>query len=162
MRGFPTIKWCLWLTAVVFLTVSASAGELASVEPAKDDKCPVCGMFVAKYPDWTAQIVYSGTDRLFFDGAKDLFKYYLDPSAYGGDRSGDKVQRIYVTEYYDLKPIDARNAFFVIGGDVYGPMGHELIPFSTIEGAKVFLRDHHGKRILRFDAITPEVIKPLQ
>ena len=49
-------------------------------------------------------------------------------------------------EYYDMNMIDARKAFFVIGSDIYGPMGNELIPLATEEDARNLLKDHKGKR----------------
>jgi nitrous oxide reductase accessory protein NosL len=36
-------------------------------------------------------------------------------------------------------------------------MGHELVPLATEEDAQEFLRDHAGKRILRFDEVTPDL-----
>jgi nitrous oxide reductase accessory protein NosL len=42
----------------------------------------------------------------------------------------------------------------VIGSDVVGPMGHELIPLRTREEAEEFQRDHQGKRLLCFDEVT--------
>jgi copper chaperone NosL len=50
----------------------------------------------------------------------------------------------------------------VVGSDVHGPMGHELIPFSTRAGAESFLADHHGKQILSFAEITPELVEELR
>jgi copper chaperone NosL len=66
-----------------------------------------------------------------------------------------------VKEYYSLTPLDARAAFFVIGSDVYGPMGSELIPFKTEKEAKSFKLDHKGTRILRFNDITRQAVKSL-
>ena len=43
--------------------------------PGPKDTCPVCGMFVAKYPHWTATVLYRDGHAHHFDGAKDLFKY---------------------------------------------------------------------------------------
>ncbi len=41
-----------------FLIVSyAFAEEVKPIKPSPKDKCPVCGMFVAKYPKWVAEIV---------------------------------------------------------------------------------------------------------
>ncbi len=62
-----------------------------------------------------------------------------------------------VTEHYEVKRIDARAAWFVIGSDVLGPMVHELIPLASRADAEEFMRDHHGKRILRFDQVTREL-----
>jgi len=71
------------------------------------------------------------------------------------------VAAIYVTEYYDLKFIDAHTAYFVIGSDVCGPMGRELIPFETLDDAKAFMKDHKGERILRFENVRERTIKKL-
>ena len=60
-----------------------------------------------------------------------------------------------------MKIIDAGKAFFVIGSDVYGPMGSELIPFVSESDAEGFKKDHEGKRILRFEDINPGIIKIL-
>jgi nitrous oxide reductase accessory protein NosL len=56
-------------------------------------------------------------------------------------------------------PIDARSAWFVIGSDVLGPMGQELIPFAREEEARGFMQDHHGRTVLKFDDITPVTLK---
>jgi len=37
-------------------------------------------------------------------------------------------------------------------------MGHELIPLETREDADEFMRDHKGKRILRFEQIEMELL----
>ena len=41
-------------------------------------------------------------------------------------------------------------------------MGHEFIPFSTLEAAESFSADHHGKEVLTFDEITPELVEALR
>ena len=98
---------------------------------------------------------------VFFDGAKDLFKYYFNLKKYNPEKTIQDIAAVYVTEYYEMKRIDARQAFFILGSDVYGPMGHELIPLATEADAKTFMKDHRGKRILRFEAVTPQVIETL-
>jgi len=147
---------------VLFLILSFAWGaEGSPLKLTKEDKCPVCGMFVYKYPDWVGQVIFTDGSGDFFDGAKDLFKYCFNLKKYEPGKKKEDIAAIYVTEYYDMKLIDARKAFFVIGSDVYGPMGHELIPFITEEDAKVFMKDHKGKRILRFEEITPKIIEKL-
>jgi len=78
-------------------------------------------MFVYKYPDWIAQIIFNDASIYFFDGAKDMFKFYLDLNKYVPHKTIDEITAIYVTEYYHMKLIDAKAAFFVIGSHVYGP-----------------------------------------
>ncbi len=41
---------------------------------------------------------------------------------------------------------------------MYGPMGHEPIPFEKEDDAKKFLKEHKGKKILRFQDITLKLL----
>jgi nitrous oxide reductase accessory protein NosL len=151
----------LWITAlgaVLLVSGSILAQVHEPVQPSEKDKCPICGMFVYKYPDWLAEIVFKDGSAVFFDGAKDLFKYYFQIQKYSPGITRKDIEAILVKEYYDIELMDARKALFVIGSDVYGPMGHELLPFAATEDAKSFMKDHKGKRILRFEEVTPNVI----
>ena len=126
--------------------------NLGIIKVSEDEKCPICGMFVYKYPKWAAQIFYK--DRYFsFDGVKDMMKYYFD--------NKDGISKMLVTEYYSQKAIKATDAYFVIGSDIYGPMGAELIPFDSLSKAKTFSMDHKGKRVLKFNEITQKEIYKL-
>ena len=147
------------LLALAALT--AASGSLAPLSPSSKDKCPVCGMFVAKYPDWLAQVRFKDQKTVFFDGAKDFFKYYFKIKSYHPARSVADVGAIYVTDYYALEPIAAVPAVFVVGSDVYGPMGRELIAFASTAQAEEFLRDHRGRQILRFEDVSPELLGTL-
>ena len=60
-----------------------------------------------------------------------------------------------------MSHVDGRTAFYVLGSDVYGPMGKELIPFAGEVEAREFLKDHGARRVLRFNEITPAVLKEL-
>ena len=156
------VKAFLIVTIIlIFFLVAASAAEFKPVQPGKKDKCPVCGMFVYKYPDWVGEIIFQDGSKSFFDGAKDLFKYYFNLKKYNPQKTRDDIAAIYVTEYYDMKLIDAKSAIYVIGSDVYGPMGKELIPFVSKADAEEFKKDHKGTRILKFEDINPGVIKKL-
>ncbi len=119
-------------------------------------------MFVAKYPDFLAEVVFSDGSYVFFDGAKDMFKYLLNMKKYNPRKSPGDLARVYVTDYYDLTLIDGLGAFFVMGSDVFGPMGRELIPFKTEADARGFLKDHQGKSMLKFNEVTPEVFNSLE
>ena len=149
----------------IFLFFSAIApawGEdKKDLKPSPKDKCPVCGMFVAKYPDFIAAIKFKDGAYAFFDGAKDMFKYYFDLKKYNFNKEQADIDSIRVTDYYDLSPINGSTAFYVVGSDIYGPMGRELIPFSKEADAREFLKDHKGKSLLRFQEVTPALIQTL-
>ncbi|BDY12427.1 nitrous oxide reductase accessory protein NosL [Hydrogenimonas cancrithermarum] len=146
-------------------------GKMGAAQPAagpdlsKQEKCPVCGMFVYKHPKWAAFIYYEKNGKLAhlaFDGVKDLMKFYFEPEKWGDYGDIKKhIKKIVVRDYYTLKPVWAKAAWYVVGSDVYGPMGNELIPFKTKAAAENFMRDHHGRKILRFDEITKELVYKL-
>lgn len=146
---------------ILFLLSVTFAGEGKSVKPSPKDKCPVCGMFVAKYPDFAAEIIFKDGSYAVFDGVKDMFKYYFNLKKYNPSKSESDIDSIYVTEYYKLALIDGLKAYYVIGSDIYGPMGKELIPFEKEKDAKEFMKDHKGESIVTLKEITYEVVKGL-
>jgi nitrous oxide reductase accessory protein NosL len=145
----------------LILVGTALAEELKVPAPGPKDTCPVCGMFVARYPEWIATVLYKDGHAHHFDGAKDLFTYLLDMPRWAPGHSAGDIATIAVTDYYALARIDARGAWYVVGSDTLGPMGHELIPLGTREDAEGFLTDHAGRRILRFEDVTQELIRDL-
>jgi len=149
------------LIGFLFMAILAGAAEKGLPKPTAMDKCPVCGMFVAKYPDWTMTVLFKDGSHAFFDGAKDMFKYLFDMKRYAPSKRAEDIKAVMVKDYYRLTPMEARKAWFVIGSDIYGPMGRELIPLETEADAKEFMSDHKAKRILRFNDVTPEVMKTL-
>ena len=153
--------WALLTLLVFFGAANLYGGERGPITPSPKDKCPVCGMFVKKYPDWTAQILFKDGSYAVFDGAKDMFKYYHDMSKYSPGRRQSDIDSIHVTDYYALSPVDAYKADYVIGSNVYGPMGNELIPFASPSDAKEFMNDHKGKAVLKFRDVGPNILKGL-
>ena len=161
------VKPCIALNsrnkeALAYFLMAGSSEALANVkgqmEVPKEVKCPVCGMFVAKYPKW-ASLITENANTHYFDGVKDMMKFYIFDIDFPYDRS--KITNIEVTDFYTLKAIDAKKAFYVIGSDVYGPMGNELIPFLTKDAAQNFMTDHRGEQIILFDSITPKLVMGL-
>ncbi|MDQ5988489.1 MAG: Copper-binding lipoprotein NosL [Syntrophus sp. SKADARSKE-3] len=152
---------CLMFGLICFLLINVIAGaaEKEMPKPTAKDKCPVCGMFVSKYPDWTTAILFKNGSHVFFDGAKDMFKYLFDMKRYDPSKKADDVQSVMVKDYYRLAWTDAHKAWFVMGSNIYGPMGRELIAMEKEGDAKEFMADHKGKRILRFEEVTREVVK---
>jgi copper chaperone NosL len=135
-----------------------AADKSKMIEVPQDAKCSVCGMFVAKYPKWVAQIQLQDGHSHYFDGVKDMMKFYFNPTKYH-THSNSQISQINVTDYYNIELIDAKKAFYVIGSNVYGPMGEELIPFKSEEEAKKFMSDHFGKKVVSFDEIKEDMFK---
>jgi copper chaperone NosL len=149
------------MLVILFAASWALAAEKKPVKPTPKDKCPVCGMFVAKYPDFAAQVLFQDGSYAVFDGTKDMFKYYLNLKKYAPAKRIEDIASIYVTDYYSLEPVDGTTAWYVAGSDTFGPMGKELIPFSKETDARGFMKDHKGKSLLRFKDVDAELIKGL-
>ena len=157
------LRWTQTILAVAFLLVGAArAEEPEPAMPGPEDRCPVCGMFVHNFHDWAATIIFSDGSRVFFDGPKDLFRYYLRLEDYRKNATAEEVIGIYVTEYYTTELISAGNALFVLGSDVMGPMGKELVPIGSAEAAETFRRDHAGKRVIAFEDVELSDISTLE
>jgi len=145
------------------LSVSSIWGaDTIPVKPSPKDKCPVCGMFVAKYPDFLATIRFRDGSWVFFDGTKDMFKYYFDIKKYDPSRKQFGIEAVYVTDYYNLSSVDAYKATYIVGSDIYGPMGRELVPFEKEDDAKVFMEDHKGRSMVKFKDVTISLVRSLE
>jgi nitrous oxide reductase accessory protein NosL len=127
-------------------------------KPSPQDKCPVCGMFVAGYQDFLAAVTFKDGAALYFDGCKDMFRFLFNTEKYAPGRKRSDVAAVWVTDYYSLKLTDGFAARYILGSDVLGPMGRELIPFAKEEEARQFTKDHKGESLLRFEEVTPDVV----
>ncbi len=142
---------------------SLGSKNLNNITVSKDKKCPVCGMFVYKYPRWATVLEITNktnTEKLYFDGVKDLMRFYFNPTEWGNYKDIN-IANILVTDYYKQISINGRDAIYVINSDIFGPMGNELIPFTSNGEAKSFVRDHGGSVVKSFDDVTPEMVKSL-
>lgn len=150
-KQFQAISVYLWDIKKLGIKVSHNH----PIKVPKMAKCPVCGMFIFKYPKWVAKLTDIDKD-LYFDGVKDMMKYIFSKN-----NNVQNIKNILVTNYYTTNSLDAKKAFYVIGANVYGPMGNELIPFLTKDKAEEFKESHNGKQILRFQDIDEKIINSL-
>ncbi len=143
---------------IVFTGVTYGAPE---EKVGSKERCSVCGMFVAKYDEWIVQVRLADESVMFFDGVKDMLVFYFSPEKYSSVTQKD-VREVWVKDYYSLKWLDGLTAHYVVGSDVYGPMGKEFIPFSTKAAAENFLKDHKGTQVLNFVEITDELVQSMR
>ncbi len=138
--------------------------EVAPVNPTMEDKCPICGMMPARYPEWRAQVVLKSGERYHFDSPKDMFKFVLGLTNNNEPKewvNPNDIAAIFVTDYNTKEYIDAKKAYYVRGSDVQGPMGEDVVPFASEEDAKAF-SSQHGGEVIGYSDITVEFIKTLK
>lgn len=151
------------LIIIIFFLAGCTKESVTKPPPVefnREHACRVCGMIIVDFPGAKAQIHYKKGRGDVFCSTLDMFLYYLQP-----DRPVDIVA-IYVNDMgkADMERphghwIDAKNAFYVHGGDIMGPMGEALVPFSDMKDAAVYIKKHGG-RIIRFDEVTMNILKP--
>lgn len=125
-------------------------------------RCPVCGMFPARYPRWAAQVVFDDGAAHFFDSAADMLHFLRAPERYDEERSAAEVAAVYVTDYASGTWVDAHAAHFVSASSVPGPMrGADLPAFADPATATSFVAEHGGT-VFAYDAIPGAVIDSLQ
>ena len=108
-------------------------------------------MFVAKYPDFVAQVIFQDGSYAVFDGAKDMFKYYPQPEKIRPGKTGRGYR------------FDLRNRLLQPGAHrrIHGlvcnraamytaPWGRNSSPSRKESDARGFMKDHKGKSLLRF------------
>jgi len=135
MKSILVLILTIYIQLVVITPLVFANGK-ATDAVSDQVRCKVCGMFVAKYPNWFAKIHYADPTQVnFFDGVKDMMVFYFNPQLYGGS-SQEVIKNIFVKDYYSLNWLSAKDAFYVVGRDVFGPMGHELIPFEVRKAAE--------------------------
>lgn len=144
------VRIALAALVILFSFTSAAIAEPPSPPGAKD-RCAVCGMFVAPYPDWISVIEFKDGTKAYFDGPKDMFVYFFDLAKYRPGAKNEDIADMYVTEYYSTQLLSIGEVFLVTGSEVTGPMGYELVPVKGRENAETFLKDHGGKKIMRFN-----------
>lgn len=149
--------------------LGGDGGEEPVPEPVALDggkQCDACGMVIADHPGPNGQIFYrehapEGHDNpAWFDSPKELFAYHFEKQ-----RLDWTARVVYVTDYsavdyrlfteHDTTYIsshvepasfaDAADVVYVVGSDVHGAMGPDLIPFGERADATAFVDDHAGE-----------------
>ncbi|MDQ1315032.1 MAG: copper chaperone NosL [Pseudomonadota bacterium] len=135
--------------------------DMLDPRPVPDDaRCPVCGMYPARFPNWAAQTVFKDGAAHFFDSPVDLFAFQQRLSK---DKrySLNDVAISFVSDFETGHKIEAQHAFYVHGSSAVGPMRDADLPaFASREAADTLARSRGGK-VLAFADITPELIQSL-
>jgi len=168
-------------TAVLAALAGCGSGDGDVPEPVTlttDDSCEVCGMVIPNHPGPSTEIFYadqqpSGHDNpARFDSTWEAFEYdferdwsvdafyVTDYSAVDWSLSEAGGDRLISTHPEASAFVDAETVTFVVGSEIKGAMGRDLIAFSEQSDAESF-RDEYGGSLAGFDDVTPETIAQL-
>jgi hypothetical protein len=119
----------------------------------KEARCKHCGMRIDPNSAWRTELVAGDGTTAAFDTPRCALTSW---------RTGKTLARsLRAQEYYERRVRSGEELRFVIGGDVLGPMGPDLVPVDPSRAAK-FVQDHGADRALRLEEISPEVLSTLK
>jgi nitrous oxide reductase accessory protein NosL len=127
-----------------------------------DARCPVCGMYPARFPTWVAQIIFKDGSAHFFDSPVDLLIFLQDPGRFDAEHSASDIAKRYVVDHRSGDWLDAGKASFVLGSSARGPMrGPDLPAFDSTAEATAFVAASGG-RIVTLGDIDADVLAGLR
>lgn len=127
-----------------------------------DARCPVCGMYPARFPKWAAQVIFKDGSAHFFDSPVDLFMFLEKPGRFDAIHTAEDAAAMYVADFRSGTWLDARQAAFVIDSGARGPMrGPDLPAFADLAAAQRFVTEHGG-RALAFPEVDRRVMNGLR
>jgi len=140
---------------------SALVRQIVSIE--SGDECHLCGMLIMKFPGPKGEL-YIKRDPLVkkFCSTRDLLSFYLQPE------NKTQIDKIYVHDMavtpwdhpVDEAFVDARDAWYVIGGHKKGAMGPTLASFKLKQQAERYA-DDGGGAVIPFSGITQALLNKL-
>jgi nitrous oxide reductase accessory protein NosL len=135
-----------------FMLASCTAIVSLSAGCKKDARCKHCGMRIDPSSAWRAELVGADGSVTAFDTPRCALTSW---------RTGTTPARsIRVQDYYDRETRDGKEVRFVVGGDVVGPMGPDIVPVDPARASK-FVQDHGAERALLLDEVTPQVLSSI-
>ncbi|KAA3649525.1 MAG: nitrous oxide reductase accessory protein NosL [Proteobacteria bacterium] len=119
------------------------------------DSCHLCGMIIKNFPGPKGQAFVKGNQQAQkFCSTLDLFSFVLQPE------NQTQVSQVFVhdmgaTDWQNPEDeffINAANAWYVVGHNQRGAMGHTLASFAVQQKARQFCQQNGG-RVIAYDDI---------
>jgi copper chaperone NosL len=117
-------------------------------------------MAVAAHPNWAGAIQLTSGKTFYFCSVRCTLAASLHPQLVLGS-TPSAVKEVRVPNY--LAPeqsLSAPVALFVVGSDIQGPMGPELVPAASNSDASVILK-RHGGTVLHFSDVSDSTLQSL-
>jgi nitrous oxide reductase accessory protein NosL len=157
--------------------LGAGGGEGEVPEPitlTTEHSCDVCGMVIPNHPGPSAEVFYPGQEPAGhanparFDSTWEAYGFHFDRRDEGWTAAAFYVTDYSAVDYRTFTDggdtlisthpgaaafVDAESVTYVVGSEVKGAMGRDLIGFSVRDDAASF-RDEFGGELMRHDDVT--------
>ena len=138
----------------LFVSLQACTQNTDSVSQTKSaDSCQNCGMFWANYPKSAAFLETQEGRQLNFCSNRCMFTVVLST------KPSLKIKKTSVVDYFTQQKTEGQTAFYVIGSDQMGAMGHDFIAHKSKEAAQEFETEHQGKKTVTFQEVTLDLVQ---
>ncbi|WP_135823798.1 nitrous oxide reductase accessory protein NosL [Halorussus ruber] len=129
-------------------------------EPTESDRCAVCNMTVANFPEWNAQLTLEGDGgrRAFTCSPGCLVTLAAKPGQFVDGATGDDVANAWARDRTTTDLVDATTASWVLDPDderAGGPMSGNPLPFAEEADAESYVAEYDDltkHAIVGFDA----------
>jgi copper chaperone NosL len=119
----------------------------------KELRCKNCGMKIDPASPWRTDLVAADGTVTNFDTPRCAFTSW---------RSGKTAAAtLKVQDYYDRQWREGKDLRFMLGGDVVGPMGPDLVPVDPSRATK-FIQDHGADKAYAQDEVTTDVLNSIK
>jgi nitrous oxide reductase accessory protein NosL len=125
------------------------------VEPGPKDRCPVCGMYPARYPRHHSQVKAVDGATIHFCSTQCLVTFKAEPARYL--KKPTKIKAAWVQVYPEGGWEYGGGLYYLVGSSIIGPMGPEALPFRQRQNAAKLAREKGGK-VYRFPDLTPDIV----
>ncbi|QDF28182.1 nitrous oxide reductase accessory protein NosL [Halarcobacter anaerophilus] len=143
-----------------FLITSVASASDVSLKYDNETKGLVRKMKVYKDPSWVSKVITSESKEFYFLSPKSMFEFYFNPKKWPitNVENRNNIKEIIVTDYFTLKPIRAREAYYVYGSNKVSLAGDDLPAFKLYSHAQEFAEKNNGKRIFKFNEVKKALI----
>jgi copper chaperone NosL len=120
------------------------------------DRCPVCGMKVIRYPKFSSAVRLTNQATYYFCSNGCMLKAWLHPEIFLSS-TRQALSLIIVRDYFTGRQLDGENVSWVAGSDVIGPMGPAIVALQDSQAVDAFLKRHGGQKVFRLHELTDDL-----
>lgn len=120
------------------------------------DRCPVCGMKVIRYPKFSSAIRLTNQDTYYFCSNGCMLKAWLHPEIFLKS-TRQAFSLAVVRDYFSGRQVDAQDVFWIAGSDVIGPMGPAMVALQGNHSVDAFLNRHGGRKVFQLHELTDDL-----
>jgi len=124
-------------------------------DPGSEERCPVCEMYPARYPEFRCQLTTVDGKRHHFCSTQCLLNFKDNPKKYVKDVK--KIKSIWVTVFPDGDSEYAMGLHYLVGSSIMGPMGKEALPYRNKAAAMKSAKENGGK-VVRFNVLNSALV----